>query len=175
MKFDTKQQRQKKNITRIILIGLLFLAGTLIYITNLTANPVPQSIRSQVSFKFIIPISALVKIDSSSYSYDSDNKILSFIGTYQNNNIVFNEQTAPDTLGTDSQPYYQALGIHAYAQFKVALGTVVLTRFWQAGTLIPNGQSGLLLAKGTLLSIHTDKTLSNEQWKTLFNTTKIAQ
>ena len=175
MKFETKQQRQRKDFAKLALIGLVILIGVLIYLSTIVSNPLPGPMRSQINFRVIIPVSSSVKLNSTSYSYDLDNKILSFTGSFQNNLFTFTEQTSPEAVGTDSQPYYPALGIHSYAQFKIDLGTVALTKFWQSGTLIPNGQSGILSSKGTLLTIHTDKSLSNQQWKNLFNTTKIVR
>ncbi len=175
MKFETKQHHVRTNVKKLVLSVVFVFAGIILYIVQLTPNPLPPTIRSQVNFKVIVPVSSLIKIDSSSYNYDSDNRLLSFDAIYQGNTISFNEQIAPESIGTDAQPYYSALGIHPYAQFKVSLGTVALTKFWQAGTLIPNGQSGLLLAKGTLLTVHSKNSLSNQQWKAIFNTTKIVQ
>ena len=175
MRFETVQQRKKKNIIKFIFIFLASLAVVLIYLSQITPNPLPEAIRNQVTFRVFYPVSRLVKVDSSSYQYDADRKILTFTADFGGHSMSFNEQLTPDALGSDSQPYYQAIGIHLNAQFKVSLGQVALTKFWQSGTLTPNGQSALLSAKGTLLTVHYAKTLSNQDWKTLFETLKIIQ
>ena len=151
------------------------LLAVLIYLSQITPNPLPKTIKNQITFKVIYPVSELVKIDATSYQYDADQRILNFTVNFDGHGVSFNEQLAPESLGSDSQPYFQAIGIHPYAQFKVSLGQVALTKFWQSGTLIPTGQSALLSSSGTLVTAHYEKSLSNQQWKTLFESLKITQ
>lgn len=96
---------------------------------------------------------------------------MSFAGT----NLVVSQQPAPESLGLNDQPYYPAIGIHPYAQFKTSLGTVALTKFWQSATLTPTGQSAILASQGTMLVAHSENSLTNQQWKSLFDSLKITK
>ncbi|HSX45803.1 MAG TPA: hypothetical protein VLG27_02230 [Candidatus Saccharimonadia bacterium] len=154
----------------ILLIG----AGGAFYITHSYKNPLPANIKSQVSYKAIYP-SKTKQIDPASYDYRPDQKTLTFIANVAGNNIVFTEQPAPESLGSAGQIYYPALGIHPYAQFATKLGPVALARFWQSGSLKPAGQSGILASGGTFLTAHSDKNLTNTEWKDLFDSLKITK
>jgi hypothetical protein len=65
--------------------------------------------------------------------------------------------------------------IHPYAQFKSNLGQVALTKFWQSGNLKPEGQSAVLASNGTFLIAHSERNLTNTQWKGLFESLKITR
>jgi hypothetical protein len=160
----------------LILLAILILAGaeTVFYIRQSNKNPLPSNIKNQVSYKVIYP-SETKKINTSSYNYQKDKKILSFNLQKNNNSIVFTEQPAPDNLGSGKDVYYPALGIHPYAQFKIGLGNVALTKFWQSSTLKPEGQSGVLASSGTFLIAHSEKSLTNAEWKNLFESLKITK
>lgn len=164
----------KKTAVAILLALILIGVGAYFYLKQNDKNPLPQSIKNQLNYKVIYP-SDTKKIDASSYSYQKDNKTLSFNVKRENNNIVFTEQSAPDALGDNTQAYYPALGIHPYAQFKVGLGSVALTKFWQSKTLKPEGQSGVLASGGTFLVAHSEKNLTNTEWKDLFESLKITK
>lgn len=175
MNLTLKLNINKRSISLIIVAIVVIISGLFAYIYTINQNPIPKTIKNQVAFKIIYPSTHLAQIDTSSYQYQSDNQILSFSASYANQTILFTEQRAPSSLGSDSQVYYPALGIHPYAQFKTSLGIVALTKFWQSGTLTPIGQSAIMAARGTMLTTHTDKSLSNQQWKDLFDSLKITR
>jgi len=163
-----------KKAVLVILVIFVTAGAVVFYELNSNKNPLPQSIKDQLSYKVIYPSDAN-KIDISSYNYQKDKKILSFNVKRSNNNIVFTEQPTPENLGSAQETYYPALGIHPYAQFKVSLGNVALTKFWQSKTLKPEGQSGVLASGGTFLVAHSDKNLTNAEWKDLFESLKITK
>lgn len=160
----------------LVIVGVLaiILIALLAYLHNANANPLPDSIKKQVSFKVIYPGSSAI-ISSPAYQYQSDQKILSYVTKYNGVPVTFQEQPAPPNLGSDSQIYYPVIGIHPYAQFSVSLGTVALTKFYQAGNLKPFGQSAVLATHGTLVIANSGHPLTNEQWKSLFESLKITK
>jgi hypothetical protein len=174
MQLSVRLHISKKAVLITLLALVLASAGTALYLLQDNTNPLPQSVKSQIGYKAIYP-SKVSQIDPNSYAYQADGKTLSFIVTTNNAHVTFTEQPAPNTLGSDGQPYYPALGLHPYAQFKTKLGPVALAKFWKAGSLKPVGESAILATGGTLLIAHSDKDLTNAQWKTLFDSLKTGQ
>jgi hypothetical protein len=151
--------------------GIIF--GFLLFAWHGPNNPLPSEIKDQVSYKVIYPGTG--KINKASYKYQSVDNTLVFNVNDGDNQVVFTQQPAPSNLGSDGQVYYPALGLHPYAQFKSSLGQVALAKFWQSGTLKPIGQSAVLASKGTLLIAHSEKDMSNSQWKAMFDSLKITK
>ncbi len=168
MKLKASLNFNRKFITAfaIVIIGV---GGFVSYMTLAHKNPLPATIKNQISFKVVYPSHSPAKIDTSSYNYQSGQNALTFNTTFANTKVVFTEQPAPSTLGSGSDVYYQAIGLHPYAQFKTSLGTVALAKFWESETLKPQGQSAILATKGTLVIAHSDQDLTNQQWKSLFD------
>jgi hypothetical protein len=176
-KVEPKTNFKKKKLpikAGLVFLVLLILAGTYYYLQS-NKNPLPADIKQQVDFKVIYPSSSNGSLDSSGYVYQPTEKTLNYNLINSGNKIVFTEQLAPNSVGSGNQVYYAALGIHPYAQFESKLGPVALTKFYKAGSLTSQGQSGILVAQGTLLIAHPDKNLTNDQWKRLFDSLKIAQ
>jgi hypothetical protein len=163
----------KKALTLLLVLTIAVSVGVY-YSKQYNKNPLPENIRGVVSYKVVYP-SNTKQIDSKSFNYQTDKKTLSFKVNTGASNVVFTEQQAPNALGSDTQAYYPALGIHPYAQFKTKLGQVALTKFWQSGNLKPVGQSAVLASNGTFLIAHTEKNLTNDQWKNLFQSLKITK
>jgi hypothetical protein len=170
-----KSKKAKTNFFVIVFAVLAVAGGLAVYLIQRNANPLPDSIKSQVSFKVIYPSSKSGKLNSSGYQYQADQKALTFSLNKRGTNIIFSEQTAPNTVGNGSQVYYQALGLHPYAQFASKLGPVALAKFYNPGTLSYLGQTGVMVAGGTLVTVHPDKDLTNAQWKDLFDSLKITK
>ena len=138
-------------------------------------NPIPTTIRQQASYKLLYPATHEAILPAESFKYQTDSNVLSYTAQYAGTNIAFSEQPTPDDLGSDTQDYYTKLNIHPYAQFKTNQGQVALAKFWQSGNLKPFGQSAFMVSDGTMLTAHSDKELTNQQWKSLFETIKIAR
>jgi uncharacterized protein YxeA len=166
--------RIPKKVLVLLLVLIVAVLGGVYYSRQTDKNPLPDNIRGVVSYKVIYP-SSTKQIDAKSFNYQTDKKTLSFKVNTKTGNVVFTEQAAPDALGSDTQAYYPALGIHPYAQFKISLGQVALTKFWQSGNLKPAGQSAVLASGGTFLIAHSEKNLTNNQWKELFKSAKITK
>lgn len=166
---------RKRLLLSLLLITLIVALAATFYIKGRAADPLPADISKQLSFRSIYPTSQAGKITGPGYTYLASQKTLSFTVSTAGTSVVFTEQPAPSSVGSGSQVYYQALGLHPYAQFVSKLGPVALVKFYHTGTLTPAGQSGILAADGTLLTAHSEKNLTNEQWKDLFNSLKISK
>lgn len=161
-----------------LVVGAVVLSGAIgfgIYLIKGKRNPLPASIKARVNFQVAYPAVHQAPIDASTYQYQSDQHVLSFKANFAGANLVFSEQPAPKNLGSDTEAYYPALGIHPYAQFKTSLGLVALTKFWESGTLLPTGQSAILASHDTMILAHSDHDLTNQQWKSLFESLKITK
>lgn len=165
----------KKRIIFYFIGGLVIVFILSVILTSNTGNPLPESIKSQISYKPVYPSSKTGTLDQKGYQYRSGQQTLSFSVNSNKNQISFSEQPAPDNLGAGDQVYFPAIGLHPYAQFQSKLGPVALVRFFQSGNLKPTGQSAVLVSHGTLVIAHSDKNMSNEQWKDLINSLKIAK
>jgi hypothetical protein len=154
---------------------ILIITGGIFFIGHSTKSPLPKDINDQVNFKVIYPSSHAAQIQPSSYNYHQQQKVLNFKVNYAGSPIVFSQQPAPRNIGLDTQSYLPALGIHPYAQFDTALGQVALTKFYQSGNLKLFSQSAVLVSQDTLLIATSSKSLTNEQWKSLFDSLKITK
>lgn len=137
------------------------------------ASPVPDGIEKQLAYKVIYP-SDTKQIKPGSFSYVSQQHTLTFNVDSANDQIVFAEQPAPSNLGSNGQVYFQAIGLHPYAQFESTLGLVALARFYQTGSLDVAGESAVLASHGTLVIAHSSTQLGNDVWKNLFDSLKLA-
>jgi hypothetical protein len=161
-----------KKILLILPVLVLAGAGGFIILHRQSSNPLPSNIKKQITYKALYPAQTS-KIKPTTYQYISDQKTLSFTINNKGDDIVFTEQPAPDSLATNGQVYYPALGLHPYAQFQSKLGPVALAKFYKSGNLSPVGESGILATHGTLLIAHSEKLLTNAEWKDLFDSLQI--
>jgi hypothetical protein len=171
-----KGRKYKKTLVLSCSILLLMVTiGLLLLFFTHNRDPIPKDIKSKASFKVIYPSSKSGQLGANGYQYQADQKSLTFSLNSHGTNIVFTEQPAPSSVGDSGQVYYQALGLHPYAQFASKLGPVALAKFYNPGTLSYLGQSGIMAAGGTLVTAHPDKDLTNAQWKDLFDSLKITK
>ncbi len=174
MRLSLEIKFTKKLMVVLTVIFILIATALALYIKISRADPLPASIKQQIIFKVAYP-TGIATVGQSDYKYHPDQKLLSYTIHYAGESITFQEQPAPASLGAGSQVYYPALGIHPYAQFSAPLGPVALTKFYQSGSLKPFGQSAVLATHGTLVIANTTGSLTNEQWKNLFESMKITK
>jgi hypothetical protein len=165
----------KKKLVLIACALIVAVAALIFYSLHATKTPLPANLKDHVAFRVIYPTTTKASIDKNSFVYQSGQKVLTYNSQYLGKKVVFSEQRAPEALGVSTQPYYPALGLHPYAQFKTKLGEVALTKFWQAGSFKPSGQSAVLSSNGTLLIAHSEKSFTNNEWKNLFESLKITK
>jgi hypothetical protein len=161
-------------ITALVLLLLLGSAAFVVLKDN-NAAPLPKDLKDKVDFRVVYPAASNAQIQQTSYVYHAQQRVLNFKVYYADTTVVFSQQPAPRNIGSDTQSYYPALGIHPYAQFGTDLGQVALTKFYQSGSLKPFSQTAVMVSKDTLLAASSEKTLTNEQWKKLFDELKITK
>jgi len=177
--YATMRGKLKRGFSKQLAVGFIFLSlsivvAVLYFYWRANKNPLPAHIRSQVSYRVAYPEGATTAVDTSKITYQPEDKVLTFNVKAFDTTIVLTEQPAPSALGQGQQVYFQALGIHPYAQFASKLGPVALTKLWQQGTLDIGGQTAILASSaGTMVLARPDKDLSNEQWLTFFNSLKL--
>lgn len=157
----------------LLVIGAVIIITAMVffgYKLTVNKNPLPQNIKNQIKFSVIYPKkSSVLKVNENSLDYKQSDKILSFSGNANDNNIIFTEQPAPGDSSTPTTSYYQSLGLHPAAQIQTKLGLAVLVNFYKSGSYDLVGQSAILANNGTLLIAQGNKKLDNETWKSLFN------
>lgn len=170
-----KNRNFKKNVLALVaaLVVLGVATGVLFYLNN-ASNPLPSDIKNQLSYKAVYPPSGLGTIIDS-YQYNQNDRVLTFSLRKFDTKIVFVEQKAPESLGANGQVYFPAIGIHPYAQFQSKIGPAALTKFYKSGNLEQFSQSGVLYSEGTLVWVGSQKNLTNDQWKTLFDGLKVSK
>jgi len=169
-----KSRKKTLLIASVVAVAIAILFSLWLFLIH-PDIPVPASIRQKAAFEIIYPSGKTARADSSSFNYQQSQQSLSFTVRAFDSDIIFTEQPAPENAGTGEGVYYPALGLHPYAQFQSKLGPVALARFYESKTLKPRGQSAVLISRGTLLIAHTDRNLSNNQWKQLFESLKITK
>lgn len=156
--------------------AVILIVAIIFFFLNQSKNPIPASIQTKLGYKAIYPSPNSSYRSSSTYDYNPEDKSLTFSSkTLSGVSVTIVEQPAPDSLSAGGQVYYPAIGIHPYAQFQSKLGPVALTKFWQADTLSPQGQTAVLAVNGTLFLAHPDKDLTNAEWKDFFNNLTISK
>ncbi|HXH27155.1 MAG TPA: hypothetical protein VNG90_04620 [Candidatus Acidoferrum sp.] len=129
---------------------------------------IPKGIKQQVSFTILYPIDRAISLDN--WKYLSSQHGLSFIAHDDNFSVTFTEQAVPLAFQNDMAAYNRFIGgLRPSANFKTSLGTVSLVTFVTAHDFQVAGQAGILNADGTLLLAHPDRTLSDDEWRSVFD------
>lgn len=153
-------------------LGLTVLVALLFLFWTGTPSPVPVNIKNQLNFAVIYPKG--YSVDSSSWNYQTSQKILAFIVKKDNYTVAFTEQMTPLAYQNDVAAYNRFIGsLRPSANFNVPLGTVSLANFVTTGDYQPTGPSGILNANGTMLIAHPSRDLSGEEWRNLFESLSV--
>jgi len=146
--------------------GGILVAGTVVTIMFvLPREPIPNSIREQLTSPLLLPRAAQANIDRSSVKYNSDDKLLTYRVTYRGSLLLVSEQPTPEQLVDIPAAYDKVVeNMNQYSSFVVSAGTVHLTRPKDAGGV----QVAVMNAKGTLMFVKSDRDLSNDDWRRLF-------
>lgn len=130
-------------------------------------SPVPAHIKQQVGFSILYPAGS--PIDPTSWRYLPSQSTISFTAHKDGFSVIFTEQEVPLAFQDDTAAYDRFIGsLHPFANFQTNLGNVSLIDFVTATDFQPAGQAGILNAKGTLLLVHPDRELSEDEWRDLF-------
>lgn len=129
----------------------------------------PQNIQRQLDFKpFVVSSnSTVLHVNKSSYKYDASQQVLSFtVSSGDYGLLTVSEQTTPQTF-IDISDYYTKLldTLNRYSVFDDSLGAVYLIQPKDQKT----GQTAVLNASGVLMFVRSNKDLSDDQWRQVFN------
>ncbi len=147
---------------------LVILALVSVGLITSPTNPLPASLKSQVNFVVLYPSN--YRIDPSSWRYSASQQTLTFSVSNNGQTVVFTEQKTPLAFQNDLAAYSRFIGgLRPSANFNATLGKVSLVQFVTANDFQPQGQTGILNSKGTLVLAHPTHHLSDAQWLSLFN------
>lgn len=158
---------------RLIISTLLVLlaggaSGGVLYLHNKNKPVINSQIQHSVGFTIFVPKKDQSNwlLDKKSVHYDDKVGVLYTNLVNTTNKITMTQQNLPSPF-TDI-PNYQGLfygKLNEYQELNLPLGTVGLTR----PTELKGGQSAVANIKGTLMFLHPDKDLSDDEWKIVFS------
>ncbi|HEX7259984.1 MAG TPA: hypothetical protein VF272_03565 [Candidatus Saccharimonadia bacterium] len=155
---------------------VLFITTYVLVLNSPASIEVPKPIKSQLNFDPILPSqksfeigSITYTLDASSFRYDKEAGILTYLLLVNQRKLTITQQAYPEIL-----VYDKLVGaMHQYGEVPVKLGRVALTRpenlkGKQTAVLSTfNGSSGVLI----FISPETD--LAKDQWRQLFNNLRV--
>lgn len=166
----------KKHLFLISFISLPIALAVIFFLLAGSTNPLPAAIKQQLSYPVIYPTaSRQIIIDKSSYHYQSDQKILTYIVSYNGTKVVLSVQSAAGNSQDASLVYYQSLGLRPVGQIQTKLGLAVLVNFYATDNFASVGQDAILAKSGTLTIAHPEKNLTFEAWKDFINNLNISK
>ena len=152
----------------LITIGILVIGG-LGWWRNTDKPTLPSSVAHQLSFGVYFPASKIkdVSIDKRSISYQANGGRLSYRAQLTDGTTIdVNQQATPESFVDIPQAYDKLVAsLQPYTSFDSINGKVSLTYPKE----LKGSQSAVMNAKGTLLFARPSKSLSDEQWRQLFN------
>ena len=169
----THKKRNQLSTPLALSLGVVAGAGLLlgtyfIFLYKSTPNIIPPGIKKQVSFNVFYPSpDPTVTVDSKSFKYDSQAKLMSYVITYVKTPVTIAEQATPQNFIDIPQAYDKLIeSLSEYGSFQSYYDKVSLTHPKEF-----NGQqSAVMNSKGTLVFAHpTRGDLTEDQWKKLFN------
>jgi hypothetical protein len=139
-------------------------------------NPVPEDIKGKVDFKVITPRGGGTSIDSQSWGYSDQQKSLSFTLKTNSYTAIVTEEKVPLEFKNDQASYNRFIGtLRPKLNFDSALGSVSVANFVSAsgGNFQPEGVSGILKTRGTLVIVHPNRNLTDDEWEKLFASLRV--
>ncbi|MFI5240738.1 MAG: hypothetical protein ACHQUB_03460 [Candidatus Saccharimonadia bacterium] len=147
----------------IIVIALISAFG-LVYFSS----PIPPSIRRNVSFGIFYPKSSNYHCQRSSFAYDPQAKIVTYVCSNASLRLNLNitEQASPDGFVDAPQAFETLINkLQNYASFDSVVGKVYLTHPVE----LNGGQTAVMDGEGTLVFIRPTNAISEDNWRKLFN------
>jgi hypothetical protein len=147
-----------------LVIGMIIVfLGAILYFNQ---PIIPGDIRSQATFTIYASRDTIVRINKPTIKYDKTLKDLSFTAHYDQTTLTFSEQPSPSQFADIPDAYPRLIaGLGQYAQFEDQIGTIYLAK----SAKLANKQVAVTNSKGTLMFIKSEKNLSEDQWKIIFN------
>lgn len=149
-----------------VIVGLIATSGGAAYLL-LKQEPygIPKPIQADINYIVFMNDSELMPIDKNSYKFDRENKLFSYLASYQGNNLVFSMQPSPAEFAEVPDAYGRYIEkLNKILTFDSPLGQVSVT--------VPqdSGQVGVFNTQGTLMFVKVQTALSEDQWRQLANT-----
>lgn len=154
----------------ILIVAGLVVIGGLGFWRVTTAKPtLPRAVAQQLSFGVYFPTtkSSLATIDNQTISYQAGGGLLSYTARLQDGTTIsVNQQATPVSFVDIPQTYDKLVAsLQPYSSFESINGKVALTHPKE----LSGSQSAVMNAKGTLLFARPSRSLSDTQWRQLFN------
>ncbi len=148
-----------------LLVAGISISGYVLIQKHHTKNiTLPANIQSQVDFTPLVPqkSSNNFTVDTNSFKYDFNNKLLTFTGITFNSPVTVTEQAYPETIVFDK--FVNALGV--YDEVDASVGKVSLTKPPAA-----NGNQVAVFSYNNkvLVFVQAQHDLTKEQWQQLLN------
>lgn len=152
----------------IVVIGIIMFGGLSFW--HGSDKPVlPSNVSRQLSFGVYFPTTKInnVSIDKRTISYQANEGRLGYRAQLSDGTTIdVNQQATPESFVDVPQAYDKLVSsLQPYSSFESVNGRVSLTHPKE----LQGSQSAVMNAKGTLLFARPSKSLSNEQWRQLFN------
>ena len=166
----TRQFRLSPRLTSVglVIVGVIVIAGLSVW-QNATKPVLPDAVARQLSFGVYFPTTKLqdVSIDKRTISYQTSGGRLSYRAQLADGTTIdVNQQATPESFIDIPQTYEKLVtSLQPYSNFESINGRVSLTRPAE----LKGSQSAVMNAKGTLLFARPSKSLTNDQWRQLFN------
>jgi len=167
-------EKHKKNtrlMSALLIIICLGIVGYILFGIKRTIV-VPKTITASVQFPIFYPEpSKQITIKQDSFKYDKSMGQVSFIVSFENDKVIFAEQSSPDSFSA-SPTFYTAFvqKLNGYATFDSVDGRVDLTLPTET-----HEETAIMNARGTLLFASTASTINETNWKLVFNTMRYTQ
>ncbi len=147
-------------------MGVILVAGAVTTIMLvLSQEPVPNSIRKQLTSALLLSQATQAIIDRSSVKYNTHDRLLTFQVAYSGTQLTVSEQPTPGQFVDIPTAYDKVVeNMNKYTSFAVDSGTVHLTRPKDSG----GAQVAVLNARGTLMFVKSDKDLDDDDWRRFF-------
>lgn len=162
----SKGKRRDSLAYQLGVLVLAIIVLVLVFALTYKSPVIPKSITSQANFAIFYPVeNSQVTIEKNTFKYNKSLGQMSFIVDYLQQQVTFAEQSEPDAFTADPAFYTNFIGkLNGYATFASVNGRVDLTNPANI-----NGQTGVMVTKGTLLFAKSTNAISESNWKLLFN------
>ena len=157
---------------------LAFLAASLVVVAAIgvgwliISRPViPPDIKKQIDFLVLYPQGdSNIVVDRSTFKYDSQNHVLSFVVTCFGVKNTITEQATPDSFNDIPQYLDKVLQqLNSYSSFDTDMGKANLTH----PSNLNGDQAAVMNTKGVLMFAHPVSTLTESQWRQFFNSLSV--
>lgn len=152
----------------LVIVGLAVISGLGIWRSG-QRPALPSAVAEQLSFGVYFPTTktTIARVDKHTISYQASSGLLGYTATLTDGTTVsVNQQATPESFVDIPQAYEKLVSsLQPYSSFDSINGKVSLTHPKE----LQGGQSAVMNAKGTLLFARPSKSLTNDQWRQLFN------